>query len=395
MITIIDLTRMLAGPFATQILGDLNYRIIKVEEMRIGDATRHHPPYNKGVSAYFFSANRNKESVILDLKHPDGRKVLLDLVRGADAVIENFRPDVMKNLGLSYEELKAVNPGIVLVSITGFGSYGPLRNNVSFDIVAQAMSGAMAVTTPDEGEPIKPALSLGDLGAAMYGTTALLSGLLSKKSTGVGGHFEVGLLDAMLAMSSRVGEEYLLTGKADEPPAGLFPNGVFATWDGFLSIAAYTDAAWQALCTTIGRPDWIPDPRLGDAAARWARRGELEAGLSQALATRATADWLKAFTAAAVPAVAVADLKKVMHDPALISGAMVMTIDHPVAGPIYVVGNPIKRHGRPFRHENLPAPRHGEHTRRVLSAHLGYSEAEVERLIACGAASDLRPEPEG
>jgi crotonobetainyl-CoA:carnitine CoA-transferase CaiB-like acyl-CoA transferase len=393
MATIIDLTRMLAGPYASLVLGDLGHRIIKVEERRNGDATRFNPPYRNGVSAYFFSANRNKESVILDLKTPRGREVLLDLVSRADAVIENFRPGVMEGLGLSFEELKAVNPGIVLVSITGFGSYGPLRENVSFDVVAQAMSGAMMATTPDPGEPIKPAIALGDLGAGLFCTISLMAALLRRKAGGRGTHMEVSLLDVMFALSARVGEQYLLTERGDEPAERMFPDDVFATRDGFLALSAYTDTAWQALCKQLNRNDWLRDSSLATPASRASHRDRVESTLREILLQRDTESWLDIFASARVPSAKVRQVSEVVNDVDLKQRKMVMPLDHAVAGTLDVLGNPIRRPSWRFREKVTPPPRHGEHTRRVLSEFLGYSAEDIERLIGDGVAGDLTPEP--
>lgn len=393
MATIIDLTRMLAGPFATMVLGDLDHRIIKVEEKRIGDATRHHPPYRNGVSAYFFSANRNKESVILDLKHPEGRAVLLDLVKHADAVIENFRPDVMEGLGLRYEDLKAVNPGIILVSITGFGSYGPLRDHVSFDLVAQAMSGSMMSTSRDPGEPIKPAIALGDVGSGLFGCLALLQALLRRKITGEGSHLEVSLLDVMYTLSSRTGEQFLLTDAESDAPSELFPDSVYPTRDGYIAVSAYTDESWRRLAEALGRPEWMSDPRYRDAASRWAHRAEPEAALRAALGTASTESWLGLFAAAGVPAAQMRRVPELIDDPDLIARGAVISIDHAVAGSLQTFGSPIVREAPRARIRPAPPPRHGEHTLAVLARDLGYSEEKIARLCESGAVAGLLPEP--
>lgn len=395
MALIIDLTRMLAGPFATLVLGDLGHRIIKIEEKRIGDATRHHPPYQNGVSAYFFSANRNKESLILDLKHPAGRAVLLDLIRGADAVIENFRPGVMDGLGLSYADLQAVNPGIVLVSITGFGSYGPLRDHVSFDLVAQAMSGAMAATTPDPGEPIKPALALGDLGSGLFGAMAVLRALLRRQRTGRGGHLEVSLADVMLTLSNRVGEAVLLgaTSGEGEHCSGLFPDDLFQGRDGSLALSAYTDTAWAALCDLLNEPGWRTDPRFATVAARARHRAAGRALLQARLATQPVAYWLAACAAAGVPAAPVRTVAALIDDPALEARGMVLKMHHPVGGAMQTFGNPLERVGRPWRSAPVSAPRHGQHTQAILAGHLGYDAARIAALIEAGVVAGLSPEP--
>lgn len=395
MARIIDLTRMLAGPFGTMILGDLGFEIIKVEERKIGDYTRHTPPYQNGLSAYFFAANRNKKSIIVDLKRPEGRNVILDLVRTADAVVENFRPGVMEQLGLDYGHLMEANPQIILVSVNGFGSTGPLRDKTSFDLVAQAMSGAMALTTPDDDEPIKPAIPLGDVGGGLFAALGVVRALLERKITGRGKHLEVSLLDAMLAQAACVGEQFLLGVNESERPLRLVPNGVFPTADGFVAVAAYTDLTWAALCKAFGCEQWQDDPRFRTMADRSDAAAEIQSRVRSFLADRSTAHWLQLFSAAGVPACPIANLQMVFDNPELEARGMLPSIPNLVTSPLRTFGNPIQRHDRPYRLEVLPPPIHGQHTEEILSSVLDYSPEKIKELLDSGAVTGLVPEPAG
>ena len=388
---IIDLTRMLAGPFGTLILGDLGFDIIKIEERKSGDYTRRTPPYRNGMSAYFFAANRNKRSVILDLKHPDGRQVLLDLVKNADAVIENFRPGVMDHLDLGYEALAAVNPGIILVSINGFGSTGPLRDKTSFDLVAQAMAGAMSLSATDEGEPLKPAIPMGDVGGGIYAAIGLLNAMLERQSTGRGKHLEVSLLDSMVAQSAHVGEQFLLGNPVSEQPMRYVPNGVFATADGHIVVAAYTDAAWKALCRALGWTDWIDAPSMQTVSDRSLSSSRIRDRLTRTLAAAGRDHWVRLLTDADVPATPVIGMPAVFASESLKSRGMLPEIDHVLTGPLEAFGNPIRRIGTPYRSDNLRPPCHGEHTEEVMRSVLGYSDEKIRALMSSGASGT--PEP--
>lgn len=393
MALIIDLTRMLAGPFGTQMLGDLGHDVIKVEQPRIGDATRRNPPYVNGVSAYFFSANRNKKAVIIDLKDPEGRELLLDLVRRADVVFENFRPGVMESLGLSYAELRAVNPDIVHISITGFGSWGDLREKISFDVVGQAISGAMMVSTPDAGEPIKPAIPMADLGAGIYGVLGTLRALLERQHGRGGCHLEVSLLDVMLAFSANVGEDYLLNERGDEGPRFPAPNGLFPTADEHIAIAAYTDEAWRLLVSL--EPFAALDvAEFSTALSRMENREELERRLGDLLRARPSADWLAELASAGVVATGISDMGAVFANEGLIERGMLPVIDHPVIGSLPAIGDPIRIDEGPGSDPApiVPAPRHGQDTEQVLRDYLGLDDARIADLVERRIVLGLVPE---
>jgi crotonobetainyl-CoA:carnitine CoA-transferase CaiB-like acyl-CoA transferase len=382
---IIDLTRMLAGPFGTMILGDLGFDIIKIEERKSGDYTRRTPPYRNGMSAYFFAGNRNKKSIILDMKNPAGREVVLDLVKSADGVVENFRPGVMDHLNLGYETLSAVNPRIILVSINGFGSTGPLKDKTSFDLVAQAMAGTMSLSATDDGEPLKPAIPMGDVGGGIYAAIGLLNAMRERRTTGRGKHLEVSLLDSMVAQSAHVGEQFLLGSPKGEQPYRYVPNGVFPTADGHIVIAAYTDDTWTALCKTLAWDDYLANRTLGAMEGRTAAGVDIKARLVKDLAAQGNEHWLKRFEQGGVPAAAVAGMPAVFANPDLAARNMLPEIPHSMTGPLQTFGNPIRRIGSPYRNDTLPPPCHGEHTEEVLRTVLGYSDEKIRNLLAAGA----------
>lgn len=375
------------------ILGDLGFDIIKVEEKKFGDPTRRTPPYRNGVSGYFMSANRNKRSIIVDLKQPAGRQVVLDLVKHADAVLENFRPNVMKSLGLDYEQLREVNPRIVLISINGFGSSGPLQNKTSLDLVAQAMSGVMDLTTEDDGEPIKPVIPLADVGGGLFAALGIVKALLEQKKTGRGQHLEVSLMDSMLAMTAHVGEQYLLSRDQTTRPVRWAPNGLFPTADGTIAIAAYTDSSWAALCHALGHGEWLIDPAFTSIESRSLAAKSIRDLMSSALGNQTTAHWLSVFTRTGVPSCEVANMQKVFENEELEDRGMLPTISHPLAGPMRTFGNPIRRLGKSYRAEDLIPPRHGEHTEEVLGSFLKYAPEKIKELMATGVVAGLTSEP--
>jgi len=390
MARIIDLTQMMSGPYANMILGDLGHDVIKVEPFRAGDSIRRQPPFLNGVSVYFFAMNRNKRGVIIDLKNPAGKEVFLDLIRSADAVVDNFRPGVMDNLDLSYERLKQVNPGIIQVSVNGFGSFGSLRHKTAFDAVAQAMSGNMMLSAPDDGgEPLKSGIPMADLGAGMYAALGVVRALLERRTTGQGQQMEVSLLDATLSFSGHIGEQFLM---ADQIAAGLgraVPDGLYATADGFLALAAYTDQAWTALCTALDRRDWLADPRLRSMADRYKVRTELEAGLQTALAGRPTAYWLAVLSQHGLSVAPVATEAAVSVNADLSARGMLPSIHHPITGALQTSGNPIRRLDSSAPAVYAPAPRHGQHTVSVLASLPGYSHDRIQELVAAGVVGDL------
>jgi formyl-CoA transferase len=371
---IVDLTQVMAGPFCTMLLADLGADVIKVEPPA-GDLSRSMGGDRlklKGDDrAPFMALNRNKRSVVLDLKVPDDLAQLLALVRDADVFVENFRPGVAARLGIGYDALKAINPRLVYASISGFGQTGPYADRPGFDLIAQGMSGIMSVTGAPGGEPVKSGVPVSDLAAGLYAATAILAALHSRERTGKGQWVETSLFEAALGLSVWESTEYFATGEA---PVALgsahrlsVPYQAFRAADGWLTLAALTQAHWERLCTVLGRPDLATDPRFATNAQRMAYRDDLVAEIEAALSSGTVEDWVTRLLAEGIPAGPLYDYAQVFADPHVAARQMVETLDHPVEGPVQTLGIPIKMVGTPPL-VRLHPPLLGEHTAEVRTA---------------------------
>ena len=396
-VRVVDLTRVLAGPFATQILGDLGADVVKVEPPDRGDETRHFPPHRNGESHYFVSINRSKRSLVIDLQTEAGRGVLHRLVSTADVLVENFRPGVMDRLGLGYEALAAINPRLVYCAISGYGQTGPLRDKPSFDVITQAMTGLMSVNG-ERGRPgVKLGLPIGDMVGGVFGPVAILSALLERQLTGRGRLIDVSLFDGALGMLGYLAQLSLLAGQEPEPVGSghpqIVPYGSFPTSDGAIMIACLTPRFWINLCGAIGREDLPDDPRFRTMPLRRDNRAELDDIIGAVTVTRSTGEWELIFSAADVPCGAVLTVSQALRHPHAAARDMLQTVEHPSLGPIAVVGRPVKFPGAVQAPLRAP-PLLGEHSREILCGELGYSEAELAALYASGAVQ--RPsQPEG
>lgn len=387
-VRVVDLTRVLAGPFATQVLGDLGAEILKVEPPDRGDETRHFPPHRDGESHYFVSINRNKRSLVIDLQREAGREALRRLVATADVLVENFRPGVMDRLELSYAALSAINPRLVYCAISGYGQTGPLRDKPSFDVITQAMTGLMSVNGEGGRPGVKLGLPIGDMVGGVFGPVAILSALLERQTTGRGRLIDVSLFDGTLGMLGYLAQLSLLVGQDPEPVGSghpqIVPYGSFPTADGSIMIACLTPRFWTNLCRAIGRDDLPDDARFQTMPLRRDHRAELDEIISAVTATRSTAEWETAFAVADVPCGPVLKVSQALHHPPAAAREMLVTVEHPTLGPIDMVGRPVKFPGAtqaPLR----PPPLLGEHTREILCGELGYSEVELAELYASGA----------
>ena len=387
-VRVVDLTRVLAGPFATQILGDLGAEILKVEPPDRGDETRHFPPHKEGESHYFVAINRSKRSLVINLQSEAGCAVFRRLIATADVVVENFRPGVMDRLGLGYGALSAINPRLVYCSISGYGQTGPLRDKPSFDLITQAMAGLVSVNGERGGPGVKLGLPIGDMVGGVFGPVAILSALLERQATGRGRLIDVSLFDGALGMLGYLAQLSLLAGREPEPVGSghpqIVPYGSFPTADGGIMIACLTPRFWENLCGAIGRAELVTDARFTSMALRHEHRAVLEAMIAAETVKRSTAAWEAVFEAADVPCGPVLKVSQALRHPHAVAREMLVTVDHPALGPMEMVGRPVKFPGAeqaPLR----PPPLLGEHTRAVLCEELGYSAAEVEALLADGA----------
>ena len=382
-IKVLDLSRVLAGPFATQLLGDLGAEILKIETPGQGDETRTFPPHLGGESHYFMALNRQKKSLVIDLQKPAGADLLRGLAAKADVLVENFRPGVMQRLGLDYEKLAAQNPRLIYCAVSGFGLTGPYRDKPSFDIVAQAMSGIMSFNGEAGGTPIKVGAPMGDLGGGIFGAIGILSALHERHATGRGRLVDISLLDGLLGMLGYVAQLSFLTGR-DPKPIGsghpsVVPYGAFPASDGQIIIACLMHAFWGRLCGALEHPEWTDDIRFSTGSARLANRSEVEAMISGVTRTRTVAEWVERLSAADVPNAPVLGVGAALAHPQAQARDMVVTTLHPRAGEIRMVGRPIKFPGA-TQPPLAPPPVLGQHTRELLARELGLSVADLDAL---------------
>jgi len=391
-VRVLDLSRMLAGPYGAMLLADQGAEVIKIEAPRGGDPMRvMGPPFlPDGASAYFLAVNRNKKSVALDLTKPAGREVFLDLVRAADVVLENFRPGVLERLGCAYPELAAVNPRVVLCSISAYGQEGPYRDWPAFDLALQAMGGAMSLTGAPGGPPVRMGLPMGDLAGGLFGAFAVAGALLRRERTGAGAHLDLSLLDCQVSLLTYVAQ-YFWTDRRVPGPLGsrhasVVPYQALATQDGHLIVAVFAENFWAGFCRAVERPEWTDDPRFAANRDRVRHRGTLEPLIEAVFRARTTGEWLARLHAEGVPAAPILPLDQVLADPQVRLREMVVEMRHPVHGPTPTLGTPVKADGAP-PFEAAPPPRLGEHTDEVLAGTLAYSGARIAELRAAGVVA--------
>jgi crotonobetainyl-CoA:carnitine CoA-transferase CaiB-like acyl-CoA transferase len=387
-LTILDLSRVLAGPYCTMLAADLGARVIKIEHPTSGDDTRGWgPPFAAGESAYFLSVNRNKESVALDFKHPDGRMTLDRLLARADIVVENFRPGTLDAIGLGYADVAAKHPRVIYVSISGFGRTGPRRHEAGYDAVAQAESGLMSVTGTPDGPPIRLGVAVADLAAGMFAFQGLLAAIIARGRTGRGQLVEVALLDAVTALLTYQAERYLTTGTAPtrvgNRHASIAPYDAFQAADGLLILAIGSDALWLTFCRAAGLTDLAADATLSTNAGRVRAYATLRPRLEAAVAGRRRDEWIGVLRAAGVPTGAVRTIDEALADPQIAARDMVARVAHPTIGALDVLGIPVKLSETPGAVRTAP-PLLGQHTRAVLRADAGLDEEMIEGLRQAG-----------
>ena len=389
-VRVLDLSRVLAGPWASQLPADRGAEVVKIERPGTGDETRGWgPPFlttpegtETRESAYFACTNRGKKSVTVDLARPEGQAIVRRLAERSDVLLENFKVGSLSRLGLGWEELSALNPRLVYCSITGFGQSGPYKDRPGYDFVVQAMGGLMSVTGQPDGEPMKAGVAMTDILTGMYVATAVLAALAHRERTGEGQRVDLALLDVQVATLANLAESYLVTGRAPErhgnAHASIVPYQAFATRDGYVVVAVGNDGQFTRLCEVAGRPELAADPRFATNAARVENRAALVPILQALLAARPTRDWVGALEDAGVPCGPINDLAQVFEDPHVRSRGLRVEVPHPLAGSVPVVASPMRLSGTPVHHGTPPLL--GEHTREVLGNLLGIGEAEIEAL---------------
>jgi crotonobetainyl-CoA:carnitine CoA-transferase CaiB-like acyl-CoA transferase len=364
-VVVVDLSRVLAGPYATMILGDLGATVIKIEQPGKGDDTRQFgPPYIAGESAYYLGLNRNKQSITLDYTTPEGREKLLGLLARATVLVENFRPGTLARYGLDYASLHETHPGLIYCSISGYGQTGPSASRAGYDFIAQAESGIMAVTGEVEGEPLRVGVPVGDVSAGMFGAMAILAALYYRARTGKGQHIYISLLETTMSMLSNVSSNYLISGEEPRRYGNGHPNIVpyqaFQTSDGYIAVGCGNDRLYQALCRLLEREDLATDARFATNPLRVTHRAELIPVLQEAFLQRTTEEWLPRLREAGIPCGAINKVSQAFNDPQIRARGLVWECEHPTAGTIKLVGSPMHFSETPTRLYKAP-PLLGEH----------------------------------
>ncbi len=388
-VRVVDLTRILAGPYCTMMLGDLGADVIKVELPGTGDDTRQWgPPFTEsGQSAYFIAANRNKRSLTLDLKQERGLAVLRELIQASDVLVENFRTGTLERWGLDYGTLQDIRPGLIVCSITGYGQSGPYADRPGYDFIVEALGGFMSVTGPSDGEPFRAGVAIADLAAGSFALSSILAALYSRTQSGEGQRIDISLLDSQVALMSYVASNYLISGE----PSGRFGNAhpnivpyqAFPTKDGYLAFAAGNDRQWQTFCRAVEREAWIEDERFATNPARNQNREILIPLLNDLFKTRSVAEWSELCERIGLPAARINDMPAVFSDPQVEARGLRVEHQSPGGDQIPMVASPL-RIPTAMMEIRLAPPALGEHTEQILQGILGYDAAKIEELRADG-----------
>jgi formyl-CoA transferase len=390
-IRVVDLTRVLAGPYCTMMLGDLGADVIKIEAPGRGDDTRHWgPPFTEGgLSAYYLSANRNKRSIAIDLKSDAGLSILRRLIKGADLVVENFKTGTLARLGLDYPALQALRPDVIYCTITGYGHNGPYADRPGYDFIVQALGGFMSVTGPADGEPIRAGVAIADLAAGIFASNAILASLFARERTGQGQRIDISLLDSMVALMSYVASNYLVSGEMPPRLGNAHPNIVpyqsFQAGDDYIAFAIGNDQQWARFCEAVDRPQWANDEMFATNAARVSNRQQVVAMLQSLFAGRPAADWLAMFEQIGIASAPINSMDRVFQDPQVIARGLQSQVVHPTEGTLPLVGSPLRLMESPVSIRLAP-PTLGQHTDELL-AELGYAQSDIEAWRASGAVA--------
>lgn len=387
-IKVIDLTHMLAGPYAGMVIADLGAEVVKVEPLNTGEMTRGllklDPDYSfKEFGAYFLTLNRNKKSVSLDLKSEEGLKVFHNLVKSADVILNNFSAGVVKKLKIDFDSLKSINPRIITCSITGFGETGPHSTRPAYDQIVQAYSGGMSITGPDVNTPTRAGIPIGDLGSGLYSVIGILSALLSREKTNTGQHIDMSLLDVQISLLTYMATMQTLSNIDPEPIGNSHfvhvPYNSFTTQNGFVVITVITDAFWEALLDVV-KVDSLRDPKFSKSIDRLKNQEFIESELNKVLCTKSSEFWIKELNDAKVPCGPINTFSQALSDEQVIHRNMIVEVEHPDGGKVKMPGNPVKL-SYTDEVSYTPPPHLGAHTKEVLKEWGGYDENGIQSLI--------------
>jgi len=383
-IKVLDLTRVLAGPFCTMILNDLGAYVLKVELPGTGDDARAFGPFKNEQSLYFVSINRGKDSISLNLKSEKGKNILKELVKKFDIIIENYRPGTMEKLGLGYDELKKINPKIIYAASSGFGHTGPDSQKPAYDILAQAMGGVMSITGWPDSQPTRVGMSLGDITASLYTAIGINAALYQRMITGEGQKIDVSMLDCQVSILENALARFQVDGKSPEPIGNRHPTitpfQAFKAKDNYFVIAIGNDSLWEKFCNAINRCDLVSDERFKSNGLRTKHIKELEPILAEILVQKKSEEWFAIFDKIQIPYSPINTIDKVMQNKQVLSRNMFVEVEDKKAGKIKIAGNPIKMTTIEEQKFRDPAPEIGEHNLKIYSELLGYSVEEIEKL---------------
>lgn len=383
-IKVLDLTRVLAGPYCTMILSDLGAEVVKVELPGCGDDARTFGPFVKGKSMYFVSINKEKKSISINLKSEKGKQIIRDMVKNFDVIVENFRPGTMEKLGLGYEQIKVLNPKIIYAASSGFGHTGPFSTKASYDILAQAMGGIMSITGWPGMPPTRVGMSLGDISAGMFLAIGILAALNHRNMSGEGQKVDVSMLDCQIAMLENAITRYQVEGVSPQPLGNRHPTiapfQAFKGSDTYFVVAVGNDSLWEKFCLAIQHPEFITDHRFRYNNLRAANVDILDQELSKILVTKTALEWVEIIDRAGVPCSMINTVDKILDHPQLAARNMLVELTDSVAGTIKIAGNPIKISTLPEVPTRRAAPEIGEHNVEVLGQYLGLTELEVAAL---------------
>ncbi|MDY0280936.1 MAG: CaiB/BaiF CoA-transferase family protein [Salinivirgaceae bacterium] len=382
-IRVLDLTRVLAGPYCTMVLADLGAEIIKVEQPIVGDDARAFGPYMEGESGYFMSINRNKESMTVNLKSPEGKEIIKAMVKEVDVVVENFRPGTMKKLGLDYDVLKEINPRIIYAASTGYGQSGPYSQRPAYDAVVQAMGGIMSITGQLGGEPTRVGSSIGDITAGIFTAIGILAALHERENSGLGQMVDVAMLDCQVAILENAITRYLYTGDVPHPIGNRHPSIVpfepFATKSAQIIVAIGNDRLWVTFCDLLGLNELVDDPRFSSNPLRSENYNELRPKIAEKMLIKTAEEWQAIFDENGIPSGPINTVDKVLENPQVIARHMIEEVDHPVAGKTRIPGIPIKLSRTPGEISKA-APLLGADTEKLLGKYLGYDAEKIAEL---------------
>lgn len=387
-IVVLDLTRVLAGPFCTMVLSDLGAEIIKIEIPGTGDDSRAFGPFIGSRSLYFLSINRGKKSISLNLKSEKGKQILKDLVKHADIIVENYRPGTMEKLGLSYEILKEINPRIIYAASSGFGHSGPYSQKPAYDILAQAMGGIMSITGWQGSAPTRVGMSLGDITASLFTAIGINAALFQREKTGLGQKIDVSMLDSQVAILENALVRFQAEGKNPAPLGNRHPTitpfQAYKAKDDYFVIAIGNDNLWQTLCIALEREDLLSDERFMTNKLRTENINHLNNILEDIFVNKPAAQWLNFFEHAKIPCASINNVEKVMNNPQVLARNMIVEVEDTIAGKVKIAGNPIKMSALPETNHRNRVPEIGEHNFEIYNKYLDLNTKELEDLKAEG-----------